>query len=51
MVANRGTMGWSSGPAQKAAAFEEAADCCKGIGKVLQVIKASDSGNSGFGKI
>jgi len=51
MVASHSTMGWSSGPAQKAAAFEEANDYCKGLGKVMQVIKASDSGNGGFGKI
>jgi hypothetical protein len=29
MVAAHGTMGWSSGPAQKAKAFEEAGAYCK----------------------
>jgi hypothetical protein len=51
MVASHGTMGWSSGSAQKAAAFEEAGAYCKGLGKVIQVISATDSGNGGFGKI
>lgn len=51
MVASHSTMGWSSGPAQKAAAFEKANDYCNGLGKVMQVIKARDSGNGAFGKI
>ena len=51
MVASHSTMGWSSGPAQKAAAFEKANDYCKGLGKVMQVINARDSGNGAFGKI
>jgi len=51
MVASHGTMGWSSGPAQKAAAFSKADTFCKQQGKVVQVITATDSGNGGFGKI
>jgi hypothetical protein len=35
LVAAHGTMGWSSGPAQKAKAFEEAAAYCKESGKEL----------------
>jgi hypothetical protein len=50
MVASHGTMGWSSGPAQKAKAFEEAGSYCKGLGKEFQPIK-SDETASGFGKI
>jgi len=38
MVASHGTMGWSSGPAQKAKAFEE-------------TISATDSGPGIYGKI
>jgi len=51
MVASHSTMGWSSGSAQKAAAYEKANDYCKGLGKVMKVINASDSGTGGFGKI
>jgi hypothetical protein len=49
MVASHGTMGWSSGPAQKAAAFEKADAYCEERGKAVQVIKASDSGSGAFG--
>lgn len=51
MVASHGTMGWSSGPAQKAAAMEEAGNYCANMGKVLQVTSATDTGNGEFGKI
>jgi hypothetical protein len=51
MVANHGVMGWSSGPAQKAAALQKAAMYCNGMGKELQTISATDSGPGGFGKI
>lgn len=51
MVASHGTMGWSSGPAQKAVAFEKADAYCKERGKAVQVIKASDSGSGEYGKI
>jgi len=51
MVASHGTMGWSSGGAQKAKAFTEANEFCKSQGKKLEAISSSDSGNGGFGKI
>jgi len=51
MVAAHGTMGWSSGPAQKAKAFEEAAAYCKQSGKQLETIDATDTGAGGFGKV
>ena len=51
MVASHGTMGWSSGPAQKAQAFTQANEYCQNLGKALQVISARDSGNGGFGVI
>lgn len=51
MVAAHGTMGWSSGPAQKAKAFEEAAAYCKQSGKQLETISATDNGAGIYGKI
>ncbi|MGB9331338.1 MAG: hypothetical protein WCB10_11255 [Steroidobacteraceae bacterium] len=51
MIAAHGTMGWSSGPAQKAKAFEEAADYCKQSGKEFETIDATDSGAGTWGKI
>jgi hypothetical protein len=51
MIATHGTMGWSSGGAQKAQAYTQANEFCAGEGKVVEVISASDSGNGGFGKI
>jgi hypothetical protein len=51
MIAAHGTMGWSSGPAQKAKAFEEAEAYCKQSGKDLQTIEASDTGAGAYGKI
>ena len=51
MVASHGTMGWSSGGAQKAQAFTQANEFCQKMGKVVEVISTSDSGNGGFGKI
>ncbi|WP_167760067.1 hypothetical protein [Paraburkholderia pallida] len=51
MVASHSTMGWSSGPAQKASAFEKADAYCKRSGKEMKVLQATDSGNGGFGKI
>jgi hypothetical protein len=50
MVASHGTMGWSSGPAQKAKAFEEATNYCKGLGKEMRPISSNET-PSGFGKI
>jgi hypothetical protein len=50
MVASHGTMGWSSGPAQKAKAFEEADDYCRRMGKQMQPIDSSEI-EGGFGKI
>ena len=51
MVASHGTMGWSSGPAQKAKALQEADDYCKQHGKQMEPISESDSGPGVFGKI
>jgi hypothetical protein len=51
MVAADGTMGWSSGPAQKAKAFEEASAYCKQSGKVIETIDATDTGAGTWGKI
>jgi len=51
MVANHGVMGWSSGPAQKAAALQKAGMFCNGMGKELQTISTTDSGPGGLGKI
>lgn len=51
MVASHGTMGWSSGPAQKAKALEEAGAYCQKLGKQMEPISESDSGAGGFGKI
>jgi hypothetical protein len=50
MVASHGVMGWSSGPAQKAAAMEDASAYCKGLGKQLRVLSAEES-PGGFGRI
>jgi hypothetical protein len=51
MVAAHGTMGYSSGPEQKAKAFEEAAAYCKLSGKELETISATDTGAGVWGKI
>jgi hypothetical protein len=51
MIAAHSTMGWSSGPAQKATAFEEAGAYCKQSGKEVQTIDATDTSAGGFGKI
>lgn len=50
LVANHGVMGWSSGPAQKAAALERASAYCAAAGKGMEVIKSSES-PGGFGRI
>jgi len=50
MIASHGVMGWSSGPAQKAKAFEEANDYCQRLGKQMQPINSSET-EGGFGKI
>ena len=50
-VASSGTMGWSSGGEQKAKSISKAEEFCKEKGKVLKIIKSSDSGAGGFGKI
>lgn len=50
MVASHGVMGWSSGPAQKAKAFQEADAYCKSLGKQPKSISANET-PSGFGKI
>jgi hypothetical protein len=51
MIASHGTMGWSSGGAQKANGFNQANEFCKKMGMVVEVISSSDSGSGGFGKI
>ena len=51
LVANSGTMGWSSGGEQKAKALRKAEDFCNKNGGKLEVIKSYDSGAGGFGKI
>ena len=50
LIASHGTMGWSSGGAQKAKAFKEASDYCKKLGKQMHPINASETAG-GFGKI
>ena len=50
-VASHGTMGWSSGGAQKAAAIVKANEFCQNQSKQMEIVSASDSGNGGFGKI
>jgi hypothetical protein len=51
LVASHGTMGWSSGGAQKAAAIQKASDYCKGVGKQLQLMTARETNGGGFGQI
>jgi len=50
MVASHGTMGWSSGPAQKAKAFQSAEAYCASNGKRLEPISSNET-PGGFGKI
>jgi hypothetical protein len=50
IVASHSTMGWSSGGAQKAKAFQEANDYCKNLGKQMQPISSNETAG-GFGKI
>ena len=50
MVASHGVMGWSSGGAQKAKAFQEADAFCKSLGKKLLPIATNES-PGGFGMI
>jgi hypothetical protein len=50
MVANHGTMGWSSGGAQKAKAFQEANAFCKSKGKEVETVNEHET-DSGFGRI
>jgi len=50
MVASHGTMGWSSGGAQKAKAYQQAAGFCKAKSLQMQTIGAKES-PSGFGQI
>lgn len=51
MVASHGTMGWSSGPAQKAKAFQMANEFCAKKGKLqAEGIKGNTTG-SGYGQI
>jgi hypothetical protein len=50
MVANHGTMGWSSAGAQKAKAFEEANAFCQSKGKAVETVNERET-DSGFGRI
>jgi hypothetical protein len=50
IVASHGTMGWSSGGAQKAKAFQQADAYCKNLGKQMLPINANETAG-GFGKI
>lgn len=50
MVASHGTMGWSSGGAQKAKAIQQAGDYCRERGKQLQIVESRETAG-GFGKI
>lgn len=50
MVASHSTMGWSSGPAQKAKAMQDAGQYCAKQGKQLQVISTNEQ-PGGFGQI
>jgi hypothetical protein len=50
IVANHGTMGWSSGGAQKAKAFEEANADCKSVGRQMQSIATNET-PGGFAQI
>lgn len=50
MVASHGTMGWSSGSAQKAKAFQAADEYCNSLGKQVESIRSSET-PSGFGQI
>lgn len=50
MVASHGTMGWSSGAAQKAKAFQDAENYCKRMGKQVQPTGTNET-PGGFGRI
>ena len=50
LVANHGTMGWSSAGAQKAKALQEAAAFCQTQGKDFETVSDRET-DSGFGKI
>ncbi len=50
MIASHGTMGWSSGGAQKAKAFQEANAFCQSKGKEVETVNQNQS-EGGFGKI
>ena len=50
MIANHGTMGWSSAGAQKAKAYETANAFCKEKGKEVATVNERET-DSGFGKI
>lgn len=51
MVASHGTMGWSSGGAQKAKAIQQAGDFCRGRGKRMELVQARETSQGGFGQI
>lgn len=50
MIADHGTMGWSSAGAQKAKAFETANTFCQKQGKEVKPLSDRET-DSGFGKI
>jgi hypothetical protein len=51
MVASHGTMGWSSGGAQKAKAIQQAGDYCRERNKRLELVQARETSQGGFGQI
>lgn len=50
IVASHGVMGWSSGGAQKAKAFQDADEYCSRQGKQMMPVRTSEE-PGGFGKI
>lgn len=51
LLAGHGTMGWSSGGAQRAKVIQQAGDYCRERNKRLEIIESRDTGTGGFGKI
>lgn len=51
LVASHGTMGWSSGGAQKAKAIQQAGDYCRERGKRMELVQARETSQGGFGQI
>ncbi len=51
LIADHGTMGWSSAGAQKAKAYQQANDFCKSKGGAEVEALSEHTTDSGFGKI